>query len=111
VHAQRIPRTDDAILLRFGGIVVDEGTQDLNSSLLDKSEYSRNILISMRDVTLLNSNGIGMLLKVRRAIQAQGGKMILLDVPVNVRQVIDFMKLGQILQIANSEQEARELLR
>jgi stage II sporulation protein AA (anti-sigma F factor antagonist) len=97
--------------LRFGGIVIDEGSQDLNASLLDASEYGRHILISLRNVTLLNSSGIGMLLKLRRAIHQQGGKMVLLDVPANVRQVIDFMKLGQILPIADSEQEAQEMLR
>jgi anti-anti-sigma factor len=109
VHAERIPR-DDAVYLRLSGIVTDECTSDFDESLIDRSDYGRHVMLSLRDVILLNSSGIGMLLKLNRNIAQQGGKMVLLDVPANVRQVLQFMKLGNILPIAESEQKAREML-
>jgi anti-anti-sigma factor len=111
VHAERIARGGDTIYIRFGGIVTDEYRAELDPSLLDKSEYGRALLISLRDVILLNSSGIGMLLNLNRAMKEQGGKMILVDVPTGVRQVLQFMKLGEILRIADNEQKAEEMLR
>jgi stage II sporulation protein AA (anti-sigma F factor antagonist) len=111
VRAERIPRGGDAIYLRLSGIVTDRNSNEFEPQLLDASEYGRHVLVSLRDVTLLNSSGIGMLLKAHREIQGQGGRLILLDLPANVRQVIDFMKLGKILQIADDEQMAQEMLR
>ena len=103
MHAERIARDDDAIYLRFGGVVTDENPPELDSSLLDPSEHGRHVLLSLRDVILLNSSGIGMLLSLSRSIKEQGGKMALLDVPPNVQQVLQFMKLGDLLPIADNE--------
>ena len=52
-----------------------------------------------------------MLLKLNRSIKQEGGKMVLLDVPTGVRQVLQFMKLENLLPIAESEQKAQEMLR
>ena len=103
MRVQRIDRDDGPIHLRFGGIVTDETSQESDSALLSSHEYGQQVLVSLRDVTLLNSSGIGMLLKMNRALHDQGGAMVVLDVPMSVRQVLDFMKLGKVLKIAENE--------
>jgi anti-anti-sigma factor len=110
VRVHRIARDEGPIYLRFGGIVTDESWHELDASLLSPDEYDQHVLVSLRDVTLLNSSGIGMLLKINRAMQTQGGMMILLDVPTAVRHVFDFMKLDKVLKIAENEQQAHEML-
>jgi anti-anti-sigma regulatory factor len=111
VHVERIARDGDATYLRFGGIVTDDPRNDLDPGLVAPSDYGRGALLSLRDVTLLNSRGIGMLLKLNRAMKDAGGRMVLVDVPTSVQQVLRYMKLDDVLAIAGSEQEAEEMLR
>ncbi len=111
VQVDRSETEPETIVLRFSGILTDGNDQTLDVSLLDEHEYGRPILVSLRDVTLLNSSGIGMLLNLQRRVNQCGGKLVIQHVPAYVKSVLDFMKLGQMLRIAHSEQEAREMLK
>jgi anti-anti-sigma factor len=110
VQVERIPRNDDQIQLRLAGVVVDDDRLLLDEQLLSCSHYNRHVLVSLRDVTLLNSQGIGLLLSVHRTLDASGGKMVLYEVPVHVRQVIDYMKLDHVLRIAGGQQQAEAMV-
>jgi anti-anti-sigma factor len=111
VHVERIARDGNAIYVRFGGIVTDERQNELDSNVVAPSEYGGHAVLSLRDVILLNSRGIGMLLKLNRAMKDAGGRFVLVDVPVSVHQVLQYMKLDEVLRIARDEQEAEEMLR
>jgi anti-anti-sigma factor len=111
VHVDRIAHDGDAIYLRFGGIVTDGHRDELDTNVMAPSQYGGRAMLSLRDVILLNSRGIGMLLKLNRAMKEAGGKMVLTEVPPSVQQVLQYMKLDEVLRIAGNEQEAEEMLR
>jgi anti-anti-sigma factor len=110
VQIERIEIGKDTIELRFAGIIIDDAQAAAEGNYLNSADYGRRILFNLRDVRLLNSLGIGLLLQINRRVRTDGGKFVIFNVPPNVRQVINFMKLDQVLSIAASEHEAHEML-
>lgn len=111
MRVERIESPNDAVILRFAGIVTDDSQRLLSPAELTEADFARRVLFCLRDVTLLNSTGIGFLLKLNKQVKDRGGKLILINLPPYVRQVIDFMKLAKVLSIAKSEAEAFEMLK
>ena len=107
---ERHQSENGAILLRLSGVVADIGQESLNANHFSEDDYANRILIGLRDVTLLNSTGIGFLLQLNRHVNRCGGQLVLHSLPPYVRQVIDFMKLDKVLRIAKGEQDARKML-
>lgn len=103
--------SDDAIVLRLAGVVVDDGRQVFDQAVLPDDDYARPIVVNLRDVTLLNSSGIGLLLRLQRSVKERGGKLVISNLSPQVRQAIDFMKLDKVLIIARDEQHAGEMLK
>ena len=101
---------DGTMRIRLAGVVTDGRQTSLDDGGIGDSDYARPILVSFRDVTLLNSTGIGLLLQLNRRVRERGGQLVLHSLPPYIQQVISFMKLDKLLQIAKSEQEAHELL-
>ena len=108
MFAQRIDEADGCICIRLSGTVSDEG-QSLQTLGLEAGDLAQRILIDLQDVSLLNSSGIGLLLKLHRNASEQQGTVILHDVPRVAQQVLDFMKLSDILTIVNDRRDADEV--
>jgi anti-anti-sigma factor len=111
VKVQRSETDDKTLLLRLTGVFSDERETKPDLGVLTSEDYARPLLVSLRDVTLLNSTGIGLLLNLNRQTKEHGGRLVLVNVPAYVRQVLDYMRLGNILLIAKTDQEASEMLR
>lgn len=110
MQVERNQSEDGAILVRLSGVVADVGQERLSISQFSEDDCAGPILIGLRDVTLLNSTGIGFLLQLNRQVKRLGGRLVLHSLPPYVRQVIDFMKLDKVLQIAKGEQDAHKML-
>lgn len=102
---------NNTVMLRLSGVVSDEREATPSFGVLEDQDYTRPLIVNLRDVTLLNSTGIGLLLSLNREAKEKGGKMVLMYVPSYVKQVLDYMRLGNVLMIAKNDQEASEMLR
>ena len=92
--------------------VVAEGTpaEDPLSLIGVSGLYGRNVIFDMSDVEMLNSHGIGWLLRTHSRCGDAGGRLVLHSIPQTALNVLKIMRLHQVLHLADDEQRANELL-
>ena len=72
--------------------------------------YARGVILNMHDVKMLNSHGVGWLLRTHKLCQETGGKLVLFSVPQLARNVLRMMRLDQLLHIAATDADAQQML-
>jgi len=75
-------------------------------TLLGKDTFSRTVLLSLAQVTFIDSSGIGWLLGCRRRFREGGGKFVIHSVPPVVLDIMRVMKLEHVLRLAEDEDAA-----
>lgn len=108
--------SDDGDVLRVemtSGIVQGDYTPDLTpfEDLLGPDRYARNVLMSMSETTLIDSRCLGWLLIVQNRFCEDGGKLVVHTVPPHVMEMLQVLRFELVLQIAEDETAALELLR
>ncbi len=68
----------------------------------------RRIILDCRDLSYLDSSGIGVLISLLTSLRKQGGSLILCSLTSTVRAVIELTKLTGFLPVASSINEALE---
>jgi len=81
-------------------IVVGEIVRDL------MKRGRRNILINLKDVSFIDSSGIGELVGAYTSVQANGGQLKLLNPVAKVVSVLRLTRLDHLLAVANDEAAA-----
>jgi anti-anti-sigma factor len=71
----------------------------------------RHVLVEMADVDFVSSIGLGMLVQVARALNADGKKVVLIAPNPAVAGVIRTAKLDAVMPIADSTPSAISLIR
>ena len=90
-----------------GRLVLDEGDLELRDWVNRLVEEGRvQIVLDMRDVTRLDSAGIGMLVSKYLTAQRKGGSVKLLHMTIRGGHVLDITKLSEVFEIFESEDEA-----
>lgn len=90
-----------AILRLFGDLFIKE------SSALEKEtedflgKGARYIVINLGGIKYIGSSGIGVLVNLHRQLSEAGGRMILVEVPDKVTQVLTMMNLTMIEMMAD----------
>ena len=77
--------------------------------ILGQNWASFRVILDMRQTTYIDSSAIGWLIGSHKSFKQQGGAMILHDVPVTIRQMLDLLHVGKVVPIAPTAQAAREL--
>lgn len=84
--------------------------QEALSELLEGSGYSQTVLLDMNDVELVDSAGMSWLVVQHKRFCDAGGKFAIHSVPFTVMETLKVMRLDQVLNVANSESEALQLV-
>ena len=111
---------DVTILALEGRLVLDEGDvalRDYINRIVDQGRVK--IVLDMRNVTRLDSAGIGMLVSKFLTSHRKGGSVKLLHLTIRGDHLLHITKLHTVFEIFDSEEEAarsfgappRELLR
>lgn len=98
---------DVTILELHGRLVLDEGDIPLRNCVNRLVEQGRvKIVLDMRNVTRLDSAGIGMLVSKYLTAYRKGGSVKLLHLTVRGDHLLDITKLSTVFEIFESEDEA-----
>ena len=73
-------------------------------------DWGRNkVLLDMHKTSFIDSSAIGWLINCHRSFKGQGGQLILHSIPPGVRQVLNLLKIGQVLALADNEKSAMDI--
>ena len=67
---------------------------------------AHHIVLSMKDLTFMDSSGLGVIIGRYKQITARGGKMVVCDVSPSIYRLFEMSGLFKILSILESEQHA-----
>ena len=93
-----------------GSRMPDDPLADLGQDIDLEAVYGRPILLSLRDVKLLNSQGVGWLLRTHQKCDDAGGQLVLHSLPQMARNVLKVMRLDQLLLMATDQRQAERMI-
>ena len=96
-----------AILEPKGRITFGSGDEELRDAVRQALEGpSRNILVSMGEVSFIDSSGLGELLAARTTVKNRGGDLKLLRLPPTVQDILQITSLFTLFEIHEDEDAA-----
>ncbi len=103
----------EVVRIELAGQVIQKHISPFNEplgELLRDDAYSRNVLIDMHDVELLDSSGVGWLLVCHKRFREKGGTMVLHSLSPVVRNVLKVLNLYLVFKVCENEGEALRLV-
>src|SRR5512135_2419307 len=90
-----------------GRITLGEGCTQLRQLIRDLlGKGSKQILVSLADVTYIDSSGIGELVSAFTAVSNQGGQLKLLNLTKKVYNLLQITKLYTVFDVHDDEAKA-----
>lgn len=96
-------------LVHPSGMIDSANAPDLEEKLLDLIEGgSKNLVISLREVTFISSPGLKALLaaQIRARRKLPPGEVVLSEVPANLQEVLELVGLHHIFRFFEQDVEA-----
>lgn len=79
--------------------------------LLGPQAYSRQVLLDLRDVSYLDSSGVGWLLTCHKRMKQAGGLLVVHSFSPIVSNVLRVLKLEKVLMLADNMKAAEQAAR
>lgn len=99
---------DVTVLDLEGRLVLDEGEAMLRERVHALVEEGRTrILLNMREITYIDSCGIGVLIATFVSVRRTGGDLRLLHLTDRTRRLLDISKLLGVFRVFDAEEDAR----
>ena len=90
-----------------GKITIGSGDIALRDSVLEALDSgSRKILINLKDVSTIDSSGIGELVAAFTTVTNRGGKLKLVGLPPKVSDILQITQLVTVFEVLDTEDEA-----
>ena len=101
------PAGDVVVLELHGHLVVDEGDRALRERVRALAAAGkRSILVDLRDVSYVDSGGVGTLVQMYTELTDQGGQLKLLHPSPHSERVLRITHLTTVFEIFEDEAEA-----
>ena len=95
------------VLTVKGNLVQKEETDKLQERILSiLAKKLNNIVIDLKNVSMITSLGIGGLIRALRTVRDQKGEMKLSGVNFSVKKVLEITKLSEIIETYDTADEA-----
>lgn len=108
VHSQY---ADIAIILLHKDILGGNEALGFTSTLHELIDKNiKHVIIDMKDVEMINSSGLGMLVSGLSTLKKQTAEMILVNVPSKVAGLLEMTHLDKVFRIFGSIDEATKKL-
>lgn len=101
--------TNNILILTIEGSIDSKTAGDLQNQIMDSVADAKNIIMNLSAVEFLSSAGLRILLMVYRQLKARNGKIILVGVSEDIRDVmemtgfINFFEIHQTLEHAYAQ--------
>lgn len=101
--------TNNILILTIEGSIDSKTAGDLQNQIMDSVADAKNIIMDLSAVEFLSSAGLRILLMVYRQLKARNGKIILVGVSEDIRDVmemtgfINFFEIHQTLEQAHAQ--------
>jgi len=109
---QQIDKSGIIKLVAEGDITVRDFTSSAKNPLetaMGPNWASNNVMLGLEKIAFIDSSAIGWLIDCQRKFNEKGGKLVLHSVTPRVRDVIDLLKMRQVLNLADNETAARSV--
>lgn len=94
-----------------GDLIGEDSGFDLIGTINDAIEKgSNNGIVNIAGLRYINSSGIGVLITILTKLRNKGGELVLVSPSENVKKLLIITKLNAIFNIANSIDEAKDIL-
>jgi len=95
------------ILEPSGKITIGRGDIELRDTVDEAMTAGSNeLLVDFRRVTRMDSSGMAELVAAFKRITESGGRMKLLNLPSNIKDVLSITQIAQVFEIFDDENEA-----
>lgn len=97
-----------ALIIRLKG-ELDHHTADVVKARMEEAitkEYTNHVVLSLRELTFMDSSGLGVVLGRYKQISAKGGKLAVCDVSPSVYRLFELSGLFKIVSIHDNERSA-----
>ncbi len=89
---------------------IDPNGKNPLETLLGLTWNSNRVMVNFAKTNYMDSCAIGWLIGTNRALRDGGGKLVIYSVQSAVRQIMDVLKIGKAVAIADNEESARTKL-
>ncbi len=108
--------SDDGEVLRLKmkrDILRDDTVPDLKplEDLLQPAGYTRSVLLSLEDLTFIDTMQLSSLMVMHKRFCETGGKLVVHSIRPQVMEILQMLRFEAVLRIAEDERAAWELLR
>ena len=105
------PKISDGLIVRLSGTLDVNGASQLWDDVSDRAgEERRFFIFDFTDVPIVTSAGIGTLVRLLVRLRGYSGAVAICGCSDKIREVFSIVMLEDLLQVCDSEEEAREKL-
>ena len=100
---------DGVFIFQLEGRIIASDVQDLEDAVQDalsQMRYKPKLVFDFKDVTGMDSSGLGVLMKIYANIQPRGGTIAVINVNKHVKNLIVMARLITVFRNFESEEEA-----
>lgn len=98
---------DTAIIDLEGRLSIGDAVEAFRKLWTDAlAQGAKDLVVNLSDVTMLDSSGIGTMIRCHSAVVSQGGKLRLVNPNSTVRQAFKITRLDSVFEFHESEQSA-----
>ena len=99
----------NSMYIRMSGEMDQESVGNLKDKLIQiiKEKNVKNIVFNLKDLTFLDSTGIGIIIGRYNQLKVKQGKVILCSINRNIERIILLSGLPRICLIKQNEEEAQ----
>lgn len=96
-----------AILDLKGNLILGKSEESLRGTITDLlANEHKNLILNLADVPVIDSSGIGSIIKSYTSVKSSGGRLRLLKPSNNTRQLLTITGLNSVLEIYDEESTA-----
>jgi len=89
-------------------LVTDEFRRQLDTAM--EKNCSNNLILNLEGVNFIDSSGLGVILGRYKNITMRGGKMAIVNAPLQVRRILELSGILKIASEYKSEEEALQVM-
>jgi stage II sporulation protein AA (anti-sigma F factor antagonist) len=102
----------DVLVVRLQGELDHHTAEDLRTKVDDilRNPEIRHILLSLADLSFMDSSGIGVILGRFKQISARSGEMVVCSINPTIYRIFEMSGLFKVIKFRENEAEALQIL-
>jgi anti-sigma B factor antagonist len=93
-------------IIQFNGILDGTRTQELRERINQSIEQgAKTILVDLKEVSFMDSSGLGALVTALKAVRATGGKLCICSINEQVRILFELTSMDRVFEIFRDQSD------